>query len=77
MVNPGQFVYIHTRCLLDEQTSQHSLEEMQEVFGGKTIAEKKLEDVEHAEHIGDETKGQSMPETVQPVSSPTNLTAEE
>ena len=50
---------------------------MQEVFGGKTIAEKKLEDVEHAEHTGDETKSQSMPETVQPVSPPTNPTAKE
>jgi hypothetical protein len=44
---------------------------MQAVFGGKSIAEKKLEDVEHAEHTGDEKNGQSMPETVHPVSPPT------
>ncbi|KAJ5993845.1 MFS sugar transporter [Penicillium sp. IBT 35674x] len=63
--------------LVLKETSQHSLEEMQEVFGGKMVAEKKLEDVEHAEHTGDEIKSQSMPETVQPVSPPANPTAKE
>lgn len=52
-----QFITISSGAYIDrtEQTSQHSLEEMQEVFGGGP-KEKQIESAGHEEHVNPVSK---------------------
>lgn len=46
--------------LVLKETSKHSLEEMQEVFGGKKTFEKHMEDEEHVEHVETDNKRETV-----------------